>query len=269
MGFFVLNVNLYPVFFIAVLFFGSLYLIFRKKKINPVALSKADRRLLNEHVEFYRNLKASQKKLFEKKIGFFLGAVKIEGVETAVSSLDRLLIASSAVIPIFGFEEWTYRNLGSVVLYPDTFNKEFQFRKGERNILGMVGNGFMNGQMILSKSALHHGFSKSAGKGNTAIHEFVHLLDDADGAIDGVPERLMTHEYTYPWLKMMHEEMERIEKNKSDINPYALTSQAEFFAVAAEYFFEKPDLFKEKHPELYTQLTLVFGQDLAAKDQKK
>jgi Mlc titration factor MtfA (ptsG expression regulator) len=255
--------TLYPIIFIAIVFFGALYLIFRKKKVTVVALSKAERRLLAENVEFYRNLNSSKKKLFEKKMGFFLGSVKIEGVEVVITPLDRILIAASAVIPIFGLGDWTYKNLGSVVLYPDTFNKDFQFKEGERNILGMVGNGFMNGQMILSKSALHHGFSKSSGKANTAIHEFVHLLDDADGAIDGVPESLMAHEYTYPWLKMMHEEMERIEKNKSDINPYALTNEAEFFAVAAEYFFEQPKSMKDKHPELYAQLSQVFEQDLA------
>ncbi|MDQ8051855.1 MAG: zinc-dependent peptidase [Pedobacter sp.] len=255
--------NLYPIIFLSVVFFGALFLIFRKRKIDPISLTKADLSLFDEHVEFYRNLNPAKKKQFIKKVGVFLASIKIEGVGLEVTALDRVLIAASAIIPIFGFDEWSYQNLGSVVLYPDTFNKDFQFEDSERNIMGMVGNGFMNGQMILSRTALHHGFSKSAGKGNTAIHEFVHLIDDADGAIDGIPEQLLAHEYTFPWLKMMHEEMERIQKNKSDINPYALTNQAEFFAVASEYFFEQPDSLKDKHPELYEQLSMIFGQDLA------
>ena len=61
----------------------------------------------------------------------------------------------------------------------------------------------------------------------------------------------------------MHEEMERIAENKSDINPYATTNQAEFLAVTAEYFFEKPELLKEKHPAIYNKLSKIFGQDLA------
>ena len=247
----------------AAIFFGGLYFIFRRKKIKPEDLSKSDRRLLKEHVAFYQRLSTSDKKRFEKKVGYFLGAVKIEGVGIEINPLDRILIASSAVIPIFGFDKWTYKNLGSVVLYPDTFNKDFQFEEGDRNILGMVGTGFMNGQMILSRSALYHGFSPSAGKDNTGIHEFVHLLDSADGFIDGVPEALMDHRYSVPWLRMMHEEMQRIEKNKSDIDPYALTNEAEFFAVAAAHFFEQPDSFKNKHPELYETLSQVFNQDLS------
>ena len=255
--------NLYPILFISILFLGALYLIFRKKKIVQVCLSETDLEILRTQVAFYQNLTTTKKQIFEQKIAAFLATVKIEGVGVEVNPLDKILIASSAVIPIFGFSEWTYKNLGSVVLYPNTFNKDFQFEEGDRNIMGMVGNGFMNGQMILSQSALRHGFSKSAGKENTGIHEFVHLLDNSDGFTDGIPENLMAHEYTLPWLKMMHEEMERIEKNKSDINFYALTNQAEFFAVVAEYFFEQPDSLKDKHPKLYEQLSKVFEQDLA------
>jgi Mlc titration factor MtfA (ptsG expression regulator) len=55
--------------------------------------------------------------------------------------------------------------------------------------------------------------------------------------------------------------MKKIESNKSDINPYAITNEAEFFAVITEYFFEKPELLKEKHPELYKQLSNIFAQD--------
>ena len=89
------------------------------------------------------------------------------------------------------------------------------------------------------------------------------MLDGSDGATDGIPENLLAHEYTVPWLKLMHEEMHRIASGHSDINPYALTNEAEFFAVAAEYFFEKPDKLQQKHPELYQLLTQIFEQDPA------
>lgn len=67
-------------------------------------------------------------------------------------------------------------------------------------------------------------------------------------------------EYTLPWLKMMHEEMRRIEQGHSDINPYALTNEAEFLAVASEYFFQKPEKFKQHHPEMYAQMSRIFSQ---------
>lgn len=252
-----------PFAYLIPIFLLVLYFILRKKKTVIEPLTSTDREILNDYVGYYHNLSPDKKLKFEQKIAEFFNSVKIEGIELEMTTLDELLIASSAVIPIFGFENWQYKNLSTVLLYPDTFNKDFQFEGGERNIMGMVGSGYMNGQMILSRSALRHGFSKSAGKENTAIHEFVHLLDKSDCATDGVPENLMSHEYTLPWIKMMHEEIEKIEDNKSDINPYAITNEAEFFAVVSEYFFEKPELLKEKHPGLYQQLSHIYAQNPA------
>jgi Mlc titration factor MtfA (ptsG expression regulator) len=57
--------------------------------------------------------------------------------------------------------------------------------------------------------------------------------------------------------------MHKIEAGKSDINPYALTNEAEFLAVVSEYFFEKPEQLQHKHPELYEILSLIFTQDPA------
>ena len=242
----------------------AIYFLTRKKNASVILPAEDYQKLLEEQVEYYRNLDVAAKANFIRLVFEFLKDTTIEGVGTEVTSLDRALIASSAVIPIFGFPEWKYKNLTNVILYPDTFDHDFQFEGGDRNILGMVGSGYMNGQMILSRAALVKGFSKSAGEENTAIHEFVHLLDKSDGATDGVPENLMAHEYIVPWLHMMHQEMHKIEAGKSDIDPYALTNEAEFFAVASEYFFEKPDQFKVKHPNLYDQLSLIFAQDPAS-----
>ncbi|MCX2573485.1 M90 family metallopeptidase [Pedobacter sandarakinus] len=253
--------NALPLAYLVPIFLLTLYFILRKKKPAITPLTDTDKKILDDYVGFYHNLDSTEKLRFEQKVAEFFSTVKIEPVGLEMTTLDELLIASSAVIPIFGFGDWQYKNLTSVLLYPDTFDKDFQFEGGDRKIMGMVGSGFMNGQMILSRSALRHGFSKSAGKENTAIHEFVHLLDKSDGATDGVPEHLMAHEYTLPWIKMMHEEMVKIEDNKSDINPYAITNQAEFFAVVSEYFFEKPEILKDKHPDLYHALSRIFAQN--------
>lgn len=238
------------------IYFSSGKARIKKTKSSQTSYTK----LLSKEVDFYQKLKKVKKKNFEKRVAEFLEEIHIEGVGTEITELDRVLIASSAIIPVFGFADWKYKNLSNVILYPNTFNKEFQFEgNSNRSIMGMVGSGYMNGQMLLSRASLYHGFSKSSGNENVAIHEFVHLLDKSDGTIDGVPENLLAYEYSLPWLKMMQEEMNKIEKGKSDINPYALTSEAEFLAVASEYFFSRPEKFQDKHPQLYEQLSRIFG----------
>lgn len=245
------------------------WIIFRRKiNRSKAPLQRLDKnllQLLDANVDYYHNLGAKAKKRFESHVARFLQYVNIEGVGVEITDLDRLLVASSAVIPVFAFGDWEYPNLTNVILYPDTFDSEFQFEGGARNIMGMVGTGYMNGQMLLSQTALRKGFSSTSGAQNTAIHEFVHLVDKTDGATDGVPEHLMPHAYAEPWLKLMHQEMRRIKEGKSDIDPYALTNEAEFFAVASEYFFEKPERFQQRHPGIYLQLSQIFRQAPAKK----
>jgi len=261
---------MYLIIFIplAVLF---IWFLFRKKlagsSVPGMKLNRICRLLLDRHVNYYHKLDNRTRKRFEARVAAFLSTTNIEGVGTEITDLDRMLVASSAIIPVFGLGDWRYDNLTNVILYPDTFDNNYQFEGENRSIMGMVGNGYMNGQMLLSRAALVKGFSAMAGKENTAIHEFVHLLDKADGATDGVPEHLMQHEYAAPWLSLMHREMHRIKDGKSDINPYALTSEAEFFAVASEYFFEKPEQLQVKHPELYTQLSGIFRQKAGIPNQ--
>ena len=123
------------------------------------------RAILSEKVEYYQKLDKADQAKFEKRLDEFLGDVHIEGVGTEITDIDRVLIASSAVIPIFGFPDWKYKNLTNIILYPDTFDQEFQFEGENRNILGMVGSGYMNGQMLLSRAALVKGFSESDKSG--------------------------------------------------------------------------------------------------------
>jgi Mlc titration factor MtfA (ptsG expression regulator) len=65
-----------------------------------------------------------------------------------------------------------------------------------------------------------------------------------------------------PWLDLIHKNIEAIQQNKSDINPYGATNKTEFLAVVSEYFFTQPGLLKEKHPELYEVLSKIFKQKL-------
>jgi len=231
----------------------------RPKKEFP----KTWRAILKKHIGFYEKLNTEEKGLFEYKVHEFLTNVLINGVETEIDETDKVLVAASAIIPIFAFPEWKYKNLDEVLIYPGSFNLEFETRGKSRPILGMVGSGFMENKMILSKQALRQGFKNERDKRNTAIHEFVHLIDKMDGRIDGVPQALMERQYVIPWLDLIEKKVKEIAHRKSDINPYASAGREEFFAVLSEYFFERPLLLKKKHPELYELLEEIFDQDHA------
>jgi MtfA peptidase len=229
----------------------------------PPPMPQGMRVVLESKVQFHQQLGPSDKKRFEDRLMRFLADVRITGVSTEVTDQDRVLVAASAVIPIFGFPEWRYRGLREVLLYPSAFNEHYAITGAGRDRLGQVGGGTMGGKVILSRPALEQGFSNESSKSHVGIHEFVHLLDKADGLVDGLPEALLERQYALPWMKLMQEKIKGINMGRSDINPYGGTEEAEFFPVVSEYFFKRPKLLKRKHPKLYAKLERIFKQDPA------
>ncbi|MFL9845098.1 M90 family metallopeptidase [Flavobacterium rhizosphaerae] len=240
----------------------ALYIYSKTRRRKQEPFPKKWHKLLLDNVHFYSSLSKEKQLVFQNRMMQFLSEVYIESVGFTLTDLDKVFVACSAVIPVFGFDEWHYNNLSGVLLYPDHFNNDMEFdsKAESRSIGGIVGNGRLENQMIFSRKALYSGFLNKTDKNNTGIHEFVHLIDKMDGIVDGIPEALIPHQYAMPWLKLIHKEIEAINDDKSDIRQYGGTNQAEFFAVASEYFFERPDLLRVKHPELYKMMKECFNQ---------
>ncbi len=260
----------------AIIFVIIIYLVFRGLrglssgwKVPKELFPENWRIILMRDIPFYNSLSEEEKTRFEYKTQEFLLNCRITGIETSIDTRDKLLVASSAVIPIFEFDDWKYTNIYEVLLYPSLFNEKFETQGSERTIAGMVGNGYMEGKMILSQQALRHGFKNETDKKNTAIHEFVHLIDKADGVVDGIPSLLLEKQYSIPWLDLINKKIDEIYDGESDINPYGGTNRAEFFSVVSEYFFERPKLLERNHPELYNLLEKVFNVNMTSRSLRK
>lgn len=236
--------------------------VFRPRSRETFALPENYEELLVDYVTFYANLDEEGRKRFEERFRKFLSATKITGANAEVEDLDKVLIGAAAVIPVYFIPDWDYINLREVLLYPGHFNTDYEQHGRDRTISGMVGTGGLENVMILSKWELRQGFINGRNTQNTAIHEFVHLIDKMDGTLDGVPELLLERKYIPQWQQLMQTEMERIRRGESDIDPYGATSPVEFLAVAAEYFFEQPEAFQSFHPELYAMLKRIFIRKL-------
>jgi Mlc titration factor MtfA (ptsG expression regulator) len=261
---------MYP--FIVILSIGLLAFVFfsgmRKKRKPVVAPAISPRKahiLLTKHVRFYRDLTREEQAAFRERAKAFLETVAVTPVGgVKLRLLDRIYIACATTIPVFRFPGWTYKNLNEVIIYPGNFSKDFRGVPEDQTVMGMVGDGAMNRTMVISIHALRTGFEQH-GRGNTGIHEAVHLLDKSDGAVDGIPEALLPEELLQTWLEVMRREIEAIHAGDSDINPYGGTSEAEFFAVVSEYYFQRPVYMQEKHPELFALLDTIYrGQQSAA-----
>jgi len=226
-------------------------------------LSELDKKFLAATVNFYRALQADDRVRFEQRCLLFLQTAEVIGHQVEVDRHDELLVASGSVILAWGFSKWHYVRVGTVILVPSSFNDDSEFGKFDSNIQGLVGSHHLAGKMIISKPALHAGFRNDRDMRNVILHEFAHLIDMADGDADGFPEQLSQAAFSIPWLSLIEDKIKQIRQGNSNIRDYGATNSAEFFAVASEYFFERPAMMKKKHPQIYQGLVDFYQQDRA------
>ena len=257
------GMNLWIIAAILVLLFPVWKLFDRKigrRKWPVVRVSFATRlkRILGKRVSFYKALSSREKRKFEFRVMRFLQNHEITTAGTRMNETDLALVGASAVIPVFRFERWRYRGLDEVVVFGPSFDRNFSGTEEEGRVVGLLGTGDLDRKMFLCRDALRKGFAQEEDGDNTAIHEFVHLVDKMDGQVDGIPKVIIRRQYVLPWLDLMKRKIGEIEDGKSDINQYAAMGNEEFLAVTAEYFFERPEKMKERHPDLHKALQYVF-----------
>ena len=91
------------------------------------------------------------------------------------------------------------------------------------------------------------------------FHEFAHQLDDLTGHTNGVP--ILGKDQTFTrWERVFLDAFDRHVANtergrKTAMDPYGAENHQEFFAVAIETFFEKPERFKKEEPQVYAELS--------------
>lgn len=237
----------------------------RRRRIAREPFPPAWRTVLEEQVAYYRGLDVAGRARFEREVAIFLDEQRVTGPRGAPLADDlRVLVAASAVALAFGRPGYRYPTTRDVVVYDDAFGDDYEVDAGGP-ILGMV---HAQGPILFSAKALRAGFRGAHDGRNVGYHELAHVLDFDGGPADGVPA-LMPLARIAPWTRVMAHESRQLERRlesrrKTVLRPYALTNEAEFFAVATEVFFEQPRMLKTKHPELYDLLRETYRQDPAA-----
>ena len=213
---------------------------------------------MKKHVKFYNKIAPNEQEEFKNRILQFINSTRIIGYAgMPVTDIDRLLVGVSAIIPIFRFTSWEYNFLNEVILYPKAIPGKGEYKGSYIN--GLVGDGPMEGRMILARTALYHGYSNTTDRINVGVHEFAHIIDKQDGKIDGIPNVLLDDSQIGPWIELIRTKSGEIKNGEAKINSYALKNDAEFFAVVTEYFFEHPEMMVKKHPELYRILDEIYS----------
>lgn len=231
----------------------------RRMRLAREGIPASWREVLIREVRFYRGLDGPGRARFERDLRWFLDEHPVEGVGgVRVTDELRALVGAGAAILLHGQPEWELPRGRAILLYPGSFGEDFRCSPGGAFDGQTVGQG----PVILARDAVREGWRRPGESSNVVLHEFAHLLDEKGGGPNGVP-RTLARGAVGEWLALIRAEMERVERGRSMLRPYAAENEAEFFAVAVEYFFGQPRRLRGRHPELYGALARFFGQDPA------
>ncbi|SHI81445.1 hypothetical protein SAMN02745181_0957 [Rubritalea squalenifaciens DSM 18772] len=182
------------------------------------------------------------------------------GLESVTPHMQRV-IAAQACLLLLGINHNYYEKLRTILLYPGAYKAEGMH--GAEDV--RLGESWGTGSVVLSWNSVVAGGRNPEDGHDVAIHEFAHQLDQRDGAGDGVPVLSSTGLYR-EWAAVFRPAFEqlqaRVEKGKRGVmDDYGAENPAEFFAVATETFYEKPEQLAKAYPDLFEQLRKYYGVD--------
>jgi MtfA peptidase len=220
------------------------------------------RAILLERVPFYRILTDEERDRFEAKVKVFVLTKSFGSLDGLVVTEEMKVVVAAAACRLTMNMPWEdYRQMGRVVLRAGSFNSD------GRQVAGCAGRQ----NVTISWPALVRGLEVPDDGSNIGYHEFAHVLDAADGSSDGEAPGPISDLYD-TWSEAIsagRAEVQRaLDANvKAPIDVYAAKNDAEFFAVATEWFFERPCSLRENMPAVHDLLSRFYRQDPAADER--
>lgn len=247
----------------------------RRRRVLSHPFPPAWGEILERNAPFVRLLASEDRAELERHIQVFIAEKHFEG-RGGLEMTDeiRVTVAAHACRLLLGGASDNYPRLYSIIVYPSSYVARMT-RRGpaagvvEESLQARLGESWPTGAVVLSWDDVVRGAVDIHDGHNVVYHEFAHQLDNEYGVSDGAP-RLPKASMYVSWARVFAREYESLVRAVTEGRPalldaYGATNPAEFFAVATEFFFERPEELKVLHPELYEQLAAYFRRDPAAR----
>lgn len=230
----------------------------KRRRLAREPMPPAWQPVVQAHFPFVARLDEATRARFFTHLTVFAREKRFEGAGgLEITDEMKVVVAGCAARLARNLSLDVYDDLVTVVLYPAAWKDP----RGEGGV--HLGEAHRWGLVVLAWDAVRHGLQAPGDGHDTALHEFAHVLDLADGAFDGTPE-LETSSEVRAWARVFSGHYEKLRarpERHAVLRAYGATNEAEFFAVATEAFFEKPGKLKQKAPDLYAELSRYYRVD--------
>jgi Mlc titration factor MtfA (ptsG expression regulator) len=228
--------------------------------------------IVERNIAVYRNLPIPLRLQLRGLIKQFLHQKSFSGAGgLEITDEIRVTIAAEACMLLLNRNTNVYPSLRYIIVYPTAFIVDRQQVGMDGTVgegpKGLLGESWANGKVILAWDNVLQGARNFVDGHNVVLHEFAHQLDSETGSTNGAPI-LAGSSGMRTWAKTLTDEFQDLQLDyrrgkRSLMDHYGATNPAEFFAVATETFFEKPEEMAKHHTELFEVLKAYYRIDPA------
>ena len=212
----------------------------------PKELSDLHRGLMVRHFTFYKLLSEHDKRRFEHRVKKFIDRhefVGRGGVE--ITEKMKLLISSTAIMLTFGMRRYLFSEFDTIIIYPKDYFSKFTKKqhKGETNpryrTIVFSWDNFMEGLKVEDNNI------------NLGLHELAHALHLTFKKRKSITAVNFMKRFQMLLDRLKDRKLQRKIVASGYLRQYGFKNEYEFLAVLVEHFFETPDEFNQKLPEIY------------------
>ena len=228
--------------------------------------------IIKRNVPFYRLLSAADQKELQRHILIFIAEKLFEGCGgLPITDEIKVTIAAQACILLLHRKTDYYPGLSSILVYPQSYvarsTEHFPGGVVTESSEIRLGESWHRGSVVLSWDDVRRSVADIHDGHNVVLHEFAHQIDSTFAKGDSTPVLKSTSTFI-AWARILQKEYRKLRREVSldsvtFLDKYGAVNPAEFFAVATEYFFVKPEQLQRLHPELYEELKRFYQQDPA------
>jgi Mlc titration factor MtfA (ptsG expression regulator) len=251
----------------------------RRRRILDTPFPPAWEAVLERDVAQWARLDDDERARLRELVQVFIAEKRWEGCGgLELTDAIRVTVAAEACLLLLGRDHGLYGDVESILVYPSTVVPPERPRGFFSNSLDvhetpgpLLGEAHQGGPVILAWDAARRGARIPGDGRNVVFHEFAHKIDMLDGDADGTPP-LPDGARRAAWADVcsrvylaLRDESPAVRRV---LDPYGATSEAEFFAVATESFFERPAALRSALPALYDLLAEFYRQDPAERERR-
>lgn len=222
----------------------------------PRTLSENKKQIIQKRSHFYNCLTISEKKVFEHRVQRFIEEHNFVGNGIEISEEIKTLVSTMAVTLTFGMHRYLFSRVRTIIIYPESYYSTImeQYHKGETNPkLHLV---------VFSWIDFLEGINDEKDNLNLALHEFSHALHF--GFLKETSYSAINFRNNYDAiLSYLKDKNYRDKIVEADyLRSYGFENKYEFLAVLIEHFFETPEVFKQKLPEIFELVKRMLNLDI-------